>query len=445
VLELDLVASAKTKRTLTVLVIAAFIAAGGATLYRYQGLGVPVRIASGSMAEQFLGPHRTAVCEQCGFRFRCGLDIETPLQLATCPNCGFRKIDISHALVYDGERVIIDRWTYLQSNPQRGDVVAFIDSANQSEFAVKRVVGLPRETISIRGGDLFVDGDLFRKSLDETKQLATHVHDDTYRLAANESFPTRWKSDATATGWRTTSTGYEWTPTGPSESNDDWLMYRHWRCYSSPKPRTEESPVTDNNAYNQGLSRELHEVTDLLLSCKVTLTESGEVAFLLHDGHEPFVAKVSAKNRSVTLLRGEDVIVRAMIPVSLDARRTSIEFGVIDQQLLVAVAGQPLVRHSYTPQAGSPQPVSRPVGIAARDGACSISSIKIHRDIYYLAPQRIDQASSEPLDDGAYFVLGDNSPLSRDSRQWSEPGVRREQIIGKVLKLPRSTSRKAAR
>ena len=411
------------------------IAAGLATLLRYQGILVPVRIASGSMAERLLGPHQLVNCADCGFAFRCGLDTETPLQLATCPNCGFERNDLALAASHEGDRVLIDRWAYVRRTPRRGDVVAFIDPANGSELAVKRVMGLPKEAITIRRGELLVNGGLHRKSLAEMKQLATLVYDDAYRPMGEHEMPSRWKGDDDATGWQATRNGYHWTPTHAEAAANDWLMYRHWRCYTSPHPRAEESPVTDNDAYNQGLSRELHEITDVLLSCHVSLAENGEAALLVHDGRERFTAVISTKSRVLNLHRGEDVWERAVLPNHLDPRHVTIEFGVIDDQLLIAIAGETVIRREYVPLDSPLQPTSRPLGISGRQGECSVAKIKVYRDIFYLNPFRTDWAwaGPAPLGDDAYLVLGDNSPLSNDSRHWPEPGLHRQLLIGKVL------------
>ena len=428
----------KRRRLLWLAPPAIVVAVALATLLRYQGILLPVRIASGSMAEQLLGPHRLVTCTQCGFAFRCGLDTEAPLQLATCPNCGFERNDLALAIQHEGDRVLIDRWAYLRSTPQRGDVVAFVDPTNDTELAVKRIVGLPTEAVAIRRGELLVNGRLHRKSLEETKQLATLVYDDAYRALGEHKLPSRWTSDDEATAWQATRDGYRWTPKPADATANDWLMYRHWRCYTSPHPRTEESPVTDNDAYNQGLSRELHEVTDLLLSCEVSLAQDGELALLIHDGRESFTLVISATARSLSLHRGDDVWEQAELPNDVDPRYMAIEFGVIDDQILIAIAGETVVRREYVPRDEPLQPTSRPLGIAGRRGECSVANIQVYRDIYYLNPFRGDWAwtAPAPLGDDAYFVLGDNSPLSNDSRHWPEPGLHRKLVIGKVL-LPR--------
>lgn len=54
----------------------------------------------------------------------------------------------------DGERII-----YLLHPPQRGDIVVFEPPIGRPEKPyIKRVIGLPGETVSIRDGSVFVDG-----------------------------------------------------------------------------------------------------------------------------------------------------------------------------------------------------------------------------------------------------------------------------------------------
>ncbi len=412
---------------------------GVVTLVRFQGILLPVRIGSGSMAEQFLGPHRLVICAECDFAFRCGLDIEAPLQQATCPNCGFQRNDLSLATLHEGERVVIDHWAYLRRGPERGDVVAFVDPTNDAELAVKRVVGLPKESISIRRGELFINGALHRKSLHETRELATLVYDDEFRLRAEYHRPSRWMSEDVESGWSESNHGYRWTDKNAADRGDDWLMYRHWRCYTSPHPRTEESPVTDNDAYNQGLSRQLHEVTDLFLACDIGLSADGEVALLIHDGRESFTAVISAKSRSVRLHHSEEILTQAALPMHESSKPISVQFGVIDEQLLFAVNELTVIRQAYTPLDQPLQPTSRPLGIAGRTGACSVANIRIYRDIYYLNSFRGDSpwAGPDPLTENCYLVFGDNLPLSNDSRHWATASLQRGMLVGKVLPLRR--------
>ena len=430
------------RRLLWFVPIAVVVAGASVVLLRFQGILVPVRIASGSMAEQLLGPHRLVTCSDCGFTFRCGSDTNAPLQLATCPNCGFGRNDLYQAPQLKGDRVLIDRWAYARRSPQRGDIAAFVDPSNENELAVKRVVGLPSEAISIRDGEILVNGQLHRKSLATAKRTATLVHDDSFRPKSDRELPQRWRSDEPATAWKPTDNGHVWEPApdklGPDKQvlSDDWLRYHHWRCYASPRPRTEESPVADNFAYNQGVSRELREVTDLLLSCNVTLAREGEFSLSVHDGREEFIATISAGDRRIAVQRGENTLLMPVtIPNEISFKAARIEFGVIDYQVLLSIADVPLIRHAYSPLVQPQQTTPRPFGIAGRTGACLIENLQVYRDIHYLNSHHGDWPwhRPHPASDTTFIMLGDNPPISRDSRHWSKAGLTRDRLIGKVL------------
>lgn len=51
----------------------------------------------------------------------------------------------------NGDYLIIDQISYTQREPQRGEVIVFRFPTNQRRFLIKRVIGLPGETIAING------------------------------------------------------------------------------------------------------------------------------------------------------------------------------------------------------------------------------------------------------------------------------------------------------
>ena len=57
-----------------------------------------------------------------------------------------------------GQYLIIDELSYHFSNPQRGEVVIFRYPLNTSEFFIKRVIGLPGETVTIENGKVYITG-----------------------------------------------------------------------------------------------------------------------------------------------------------------------------------------------------------------------------------------------------------------------------------------------
>ena len=58
---------------------------------------------------------------------------------------------------YDGEYVLIDKISYLLHSPERGDVVVFTPPNNDRDY-IKRVIGLPGDTVEIKGGRVYVNG-----------------------------------------------------------------------------------------------------------------------------------------------------------------------------------------------------------------------------------------------------------------------------------------------
>ena len=57
-----------------------------------------------------------------------------------------------------GHPMRVKPFTYLFHSPARGDVVALRSPAGSERLELKRIIGLPNETVSWRGGDVSIDG-----------------------------------------------------------------------------------------------------------------------------------------------------------------------------------------------------------------------------------------------------------------------------------------------
>jgi signal peptidase I len=56
----------------------------------------------------------------------------------------------------DGQYLIIDEISYRFDSPERGEVVIFRYPNDPSQYYIKRIIGLPKETIEIIGGGVIV-------------------------------------------------------------------------------------------------------------------------------------------------------------------------------------------------------------------------------------------------------------------------------------------------
>lgn len=57
-----------------------------------------------------------------------------------------------------GDRVLVNKLTYDFDEVRRGDIIAFEDPERPGQVAIKRVVALPKDTITIHAGTLLVNG-----------------------------------------------------------------------------------------------------------------------------------------------------------------------------------------------------------------------------------------------------------------------------------------------
>ena len=71
---------------------------------------------------------------------------------------------------HDGEYLIIDELSYRLGEPERGDVIIFKYPKDPSQYYVKRIIGLPMETVEIKDGQIIVynsqnpDGEILNES-----------------------------------------------------------------------------------------------------------------------------------------------------------------------------------------------------------------------------------------------------------------------------------------
>ncbi|MCR5672553.1 MAG: signal peptidase I [Lachnospiraceae bacterium] len=59
--------------------------------------------------------------------------------------------------IMTGDRLIGNRLAYINSSPERGDVVIFLYPDNEKEYFIKRVIGLPGETVTIKSGKVYIN------------------------------------------------------------------------------------------------------------------------------------------------------------------------------------------------------------------------------------------------------------------------------------------------
>lgn len=74
--------------------------------------------------------------------------------------------DSMSPVLKNGDVVLINRIVYDARKPKRGEIIAFRPNGNENaHYCIKRVVGLPGETVQIKDGKVYIDGKVQKKNV----------------------------------------------------------------------------------------------------------------------------------------------------------------------------------------------------------------------------------------------------------------------------------------
>ncbi|MDE6888679.1 MAG: signal peptidase I [Eubacterium sp.] len=89
----------------------------------------------------------------------------------------------------DGDEVLIDRFFYKFISPKAGDVIAFLPNGNtNTHYYLKRVIGVPGDTVQIRGGSIYVNGEEFIEEIETSRIEDAGIAENEITLSEDEYF-----------------------------------------------------------------------------------------------------------------------------------------------------------------------------------------------------------------------------------------------------------------
>jgi signal peptidase I len=412
-------------------------------------------VPTGSMAPTLLGFHKEVTCPNCKFPFVIGMDERGRSPRPVCPNCGQDGLDRESAVECNGDRLLVQKFFFDVRRPRRWEVAVFQSPAEPDQAYVKRVVGLPGESILIVDGDVHIDGAIARKTPREQKATRILIHDSAFRPADADRFP-RWafRGDRSRrisrSGWKAEGAGFVREPGPGATDRVDWLDYRHW-----DPDRGRFGPVRDFCPYNGGDLRGDNVVRDVAFEADLAIRPDVEgVSVRIEHGGEQFLIAVPVDGKgTVEVRRNGRVLPLAHPGRGLDSspaeapRFARLEATTIDRRLAVSLDGVPLFDpiDFESPADSGSGAFASPLGIGVRGGSADVKCVRIFRDIYYtgslaIGPRRpFGVETPYLLGPDEYFMLGDNSPVSNDSRFWEgSPVVKGDRFLGKpfLVHLP---------
>lgn len=137
-------------------------------------------------------PQPEPVIEQPANWKRFALDILETLVLAVVLYFGINAVSARvrvdgfsmRPTLQDGEYILVNKLAYKFSEPVRGDIVVFVFPVNPEEDLIKRIIGVPGDTITIQEGMLTVNGVV----VDEPYINAPPAYNGTWQVPEGELF-----------------------------------------------------------------------------------------------------------------------------------------------------------------------------------------------------------------------------------------------------------------
>ncbi|RMD60567.1 MAG: S26 family signal peptidase [Planctomycetota bacterium] len=475
----------------------------------------PFVIPTGSMAPTLLGAHVQAQSPFTGWTwpvnprdYARGADLPLPVQggqrgpiTVTDPRTGppARKrgltiypgegsgvpLSFSALPLRAGDRIVVLKHIYALRPPRRWEIIVFKSPETPTENFIKRLVGLPGESLRI------VDGDIFTRPLDSPPDAPWRIARKPYSLQrtlwrplfsseytpiAQQGHKPDWTSPWTGTGWQ--RDGAEYTFQGPADA-EAALAWNETAW-----------PITDWVPYNELLLQRGQPLTRFPVGdvrVRFTVDPPGstlEATVVISTRSHVFEAVLSDRQTSLrsrpvndpegwtTLAQGPPVRWRPGTPLNVEvwhadqrlslwADGTRLLSAAYDwsaderQRFALGIAGEEPVQTEWIMNPASYTRTS--VGLRFRGDVqgLSLHRVGLDRDLHYQAgwsrrrsgPLRaVTKETAVELGRDEFFVLGDNSPASRDARMWDhvspwveaqfdeKPGVvPRALILGKAF------------
>ena len=64
----------------------------------------------------------------------------------------------------DGDQLIVDKLTYRFHDPERFDIIVFPFRYKDNTYYIKRIIGVPGETVQIADGEIYINGEVLEES-----------------------------------------------------------------------------------------------------------------------------------------------------------------------------------------------------------------------------------------------------------------------------------------
>jgi len=355
---------------------------------------------------------------------------------------------------WTGDKILVNKFAYDFRNPRRWDVIVFKFPEDTSRNYIKRLVALPGETLRIQFGDVFINGEIQRKPW--------RVQNTLWRRRRNGPDITteRPLNERQLQGLQTLRerNAEPWVPEDPAAwqlgDNEFTLNGRGSRDVRYVRYLREILAYEERNPREGRLRVPEFPTSDIMVQF-LLVPESlpGEVHVCISvETDEPYTQvldrwriqiPIGEKACRAELYRDGALPDDTLTPTPATRlfelplnRATLVQVCNVDNSIIVRIGGVQVLYTEYKP---STMAASWPgfrtrarVQLGGRGAQVTFRRPALFADLYY-TENPDHNAVREPytLGENEFFVLGDNSANSNDSRAWGT--VPRRYLVGEAF------------
>ncbi len=96
--------------------------------------------------------------------------------------------DSMNVTLEDGDNLIVDKLSYRFTDPERFDIIVFPYKYQEKTYYIKRIIGMPGETVQIIDGMVYIDGEMLDETYGKEVMQYSGVASDPITLGEDEYF-----------------------------------------------------------------------------------------------------------------------------------------------------------------------------------------------------------------------------------------------------------------
>lgn len=96
--------------------------------------------------------------------------------------------DSMNATLEDGDNLIVDKISYRFTDPDRFDIIVFPYQYQENTYYIKRIIGMPGETVQIQDGMIYIDGEVLEETYGKEVMQYAGIASDPITLGEDEYF-----------------------------------------------------------------------------------------------------------------------------------------------------------------------------------------------------------------------------------------------------------------